>query len=413
MGWQTFHRFADDDPNLEGIPSGSAYYRFYWSQLDPVEGQIRYAFFDSLLARAHNAGQLFAFRVMCAGTNNDYMHVPAWLKDNGCKGYEYRRADDGVMHWVPDMEDPQFREAHDRLIRGLGQRYDGHPDLDHVDIGSVGLWGEWHMSGTGVDMPTEQTRAEIVDLYIESFPGTPKVMLIGDEGGMSRAVTSGCGWRADCLGDMGGFSDTWNHMENMYPVQIEKTGAGEAWRKGPVAFETCWTMQKWQDEGWNIPYILDYALDFHASYINNKSSKVPEGTRPLVEHLLERLGYRLVLRSATFDSKAAPGGVIAIETAWDNTGVAPPYRDYRIAWRLEGPGSPVTMVTDDTIQGWMPGPVSLSQTITLPADLLPGEYRLLAGAVHPSNGEPAVRFAIEGARDDRWHDIGGVVVSGR
>jgi hypothetical protein len=30
----------------------------------------------------------------------------------------------------------------------LGARYDGHPDLDHVDLGSIGWWGEWHMSSS-------------------------------------------------------------------------------------------------------------------------------------------------------------------------------------------------------------------------------------------------------------------------
>lgn len=29
-GWQTFHRLADDAPNLQGIASASAYFRFYW-----------------------------------------------------------------------------------------------------------------------------------------------------------------------------------------------------------------------------------------------------------------------------------------------------------------------------------------------------------------------------------------------
>ena len=40
MGWQTFHRFADEDPNLAGLPSGSAYFRFYWRDLEPQEGRI-------------------------------------------------------------------------------------------------------------------------------------------------------------------------------------------------------------------------------------------------------------------------------------------------------------------------------------------------------------------------------------
>ena len=33
MGWQTFHRFADDDPHLQGLPSTSAYFRFSWREV--------------------------------------------------------------------------------------------------------------------------------------------------------------------------------------------------------------------------------------------------------------------------------------------------------------------------------------------------------------------------------------------
>jgi len=90
MGWQTFHRFADEDRNLEDLPSSSAYFRFYWSQLEPDEGQIDFAMFDDLLACARKAGQKLAFRIMCAGTSRDYMYVPQWLKDKGCKGFEYQ-----------------------------------------------------------------------------------------------------------------------------------------------------------------------------------------------------------------------------------------------------------------------------------------------------------------------------------
>ena len=80
MGWQTFHRFAEEDKNLEGLPSTSAYFRFYWKEIEPVEGEIDFAKFDGLLARARKAGQKLAFRIMCAGTRKDYMFVPQWLK---------------------------------------------------------------------------------------------------------------------------------------------------------------------------------------------------------------------------------------------------------------------------------------------------------------------------------------------
>src|SRR5947207_4496193 len=86
---------------------------------------------------------------MCTGSS-EYMDVPAWLKEAGCKGLEYQYGNGGARHWVPDFDDPLFQKAHFRLIRELGKRYDGSPALGLVDIGSVGLWGEWHMSGTKV-----------------------------------------------------------------------------------------------------------------------------------------------------------------------------------------------------------------------------------------------------------------------
>jgi hypothetical protein len=132
MGWQTFHQFADEDKNLQGLPSASAYFRFYWRELEPQDGQIDFAKFDGLLAHARRAGQKLAFRVMCTGSG-EYMDVPAWLKDQGCRGVEFTYG--GGKHWVPDFTDERFQAAHLRLIRQLGQRYDGHPDLDLLDIG--------------------------------------------------------------------------------------------------------------------------------------------------------------------------------------------------------------------------------------------------------------------------------------
>ncbi|HWH71943.1 MAG TPA: beta-galactosidase, partial [Candidatus Sulfotelmatobacter sp.] len=140
MGWQTFGRFADQDKQLQGLPSASAYFRFYWREIEPKEGQIDFARFDDLLAHARRAGQKLAFRIMCTGSW-EYMDVPAWLKEQGCRGVEFEYGQ--KQHWVPDYADARFQEAHFRLIRELGRHYDGHPDLDLVDIGSVGLWGEW------------------------------------------------------------------------------------------------------------------------------------------------------------------------------------------------------------------------------------------------------------------------------
>ena len=406
MGWQTFGRFADEDKNLEGLPSSSAYFRFYWSQIEPEEGKIDFAMFDELLAHAKRAGQKLAFRIMCAGTSRDYMYVPQWLKDKGCKGFEYQRLG-GPKHWVPDMDDPIFRDAHFRLIAEFGKRYDGHPEIDLLDIGSVGLWGEWHMSGTGVEVPSLEMRLAIIDAYCKAFPKTPKVMLIGDLEGMKHATSNGCGWRADCMGDMGGFSKTWNHMENSYPPQIKKSNAAEVWKNAPVAFESCWDMRKWKEEGWDIRYIYDYALDYHVSYHNNKSARIPEGTRDEVERFLRKMGYRLVLRKMKHSKTVAAGSPLKVSMLWENVGVAPPYRDYLLAVRLTDTSGKEKIVFSDgkSIKGWLPGEVNVNGSFRLPEDAKSGKYELAVGIIDPVTSEPAIRLAIAGRDKDGWYPL--------
>lgn len=414
MGWQTFHRFADEDKALEGLPSSSAYFRFYWREIEPAEGQIDFARFDALLAHAKKAGQKLAFRIMCAGTNQDDLYVPQWLKDKGCKGFEYQYQNRGPKHWVPDMDDPFFQQAHFRLIEELGKRYDGHPDLDLVDIGSVGLWGEWHMSGTGVALPRPETRRAIVDAWRRAFPRTPKVMLIGDEDCLRYAAHNGCGWRADCLGDMGGFSKTWNHMEHFYRQQLQKTDANDAWKTAPVAFESCWDMRKWKEEGWDIRFIFDYALDLHASYLNNKSATIPEGTRGEIERFLRKIGYRLVLRRMEHTATAVPGSSFPVEMEWDNVGVAPPYRDDRLALRLTplsgGSKESQVVVSTTSIQNWLPGKREVTESFALPGSLREGRYALALALVHPRTREPEIRLGIEGRAPDGWYPLSQVEV---
>ena len=409
MGWQTFHHFADEDQNLAGLPSGAAYFRFYWRDLEPREREIDFAKLDALLAHAKKAGQKLGIRVMIAssGLPNG---SPDWLREKGCRGFEYRSEGEGQL-WVPDFEDPMFEEAHFRLIEELGKRYDGHPDLDYVDIGSVGLWGEWHMSGTGVEMPPLGSRLAIIDAYREAFPNTPKLMLIGEGEGMVHATSQGCGWRADCLGDMGGFSPNWSHMEDMYPRQIEATGSSEVWKGAPVAWETCWDMRKWVAEGWNVRGIYDYGLSYHASYVNNKSAPIPEGMRGEVERLLRKLGYRLVLRRLDHDAEAKAGESLRVTMEWENVGVAPPYREYHLAFRLTGPtGEETRLATETSIKGWLPGSREVEEALALPGDLAAGEYGLALGVVDPKTGAPAVRLAIEGRTEDGWYPLSRVVV---
>jgi len=409
MGWQTFYQFADEDPNLDGLPSGSAYIRFYWRTLEPEEGKINFAMLDDMLAHARRVGQKMSFRVMIACTDSDMPSgAPDWLRAKGCKGYEYRYQGRGRTYWVPDFDDPIFKQAHFRLIRELGKRYDGHPDIDYIDIGSVGLWGEWHMSGTGLDVPPLKTRLEIINAYCQAFPNTLKLMLIGDREGMKHAISRGCGWRADCLGD---YTKGWNHMQNAYPQEVKESDAESAWKSAPVAWETCWDMRKWVQEGWDVRHIFDYALAYHGSYVNNKSQPIPEGYRGEVERLIRKLGYRLVLRSAEYPARVARGDILRLHMAWENVGVAPPYLNYLLAFRLtDTRGKTERAVSRRSIQGWLPGKADLRESFRVPTTLARGRCELAIGIVDPRTKQPAVRLAISGRDAEGWYSLGAVEI---
>ncbi|NQT38774.1 MAG: beta-galactosidase [Planctomycetes bacterium] len=250
MGWQTFHRTRTQDNNLPSwIPSTVHYARWGWGTLEPDEGKIDYDFLDGVLSDTREAGQKVAFRVMCCSTYPRRPYHPQWLRDiRG--GVVTTRYGDGPQLEVPVLDESVVLKAHLDFIKRLGARYDGHPDIDHIDLGSVGWWGEWHMS--------QSSNAPM----------------------LKHATQHGTGWRADCLGDMGGFSKTWCHMRMAYPQRLPQADAMDAWKTAPVAWETCWDMRKWVDEGWSLRYIVNYALALHGSYINNKSAPLPEREHP-------------------------------------------------------------------------------------------------------------------------------------
>jgi hypothetical protein len=429
VGWQTFHRTKDKDRNLPAwIPSTVQYARWGWGVFEPQPGKIDHAFLDKQLAETRAAGQTLAFRVMCCSTRPGRPYHPDWLVKAG--GKEIQCSHQGTKGLViPDLDDPVVLERHVDFIRRLGERYDGHRDIDHVDLGSVGWWGEWHMSGCPeAKMPTPATCKRIVDAYLAAFRKTRLLMLIGGGQWLSHAAKRGAGWRADCLGDMGGFSRTWCHMRHAYPTMSQQESVAEAWKTAPVAWESCWDMRKWVDEGWPVRFIFNYALALHGSYLNNKSAPLPKGkdVRPELERFLRRLGYRLVLKELRHPPTARAGRKLTLSTKWQNAGSAPCYRPYRLAWRLTGPrGRKCVLIGGVTVERWMPGSVTLftkeffagdwelprgevvsvSDAVGLPANMAEGTYKLSLAVVAEDSPQPVVRLGIQGRARDGWYPL--------
>jgi len=154
--------------------------------------------------------------------------------------------------------------------------------------------------------------------------------------------------------------------------------------------------------------------EYNATYRNNKSAPIPADTRPEVERFLRRIGYRLVLRELSHDAKASPGSPIRVVAVWENVGVAPPYRDDRIAVSLrDGKGGSRAIVTGRSIRGLGPGRAEFVEDIPLPEDLEPGPRELAIGIVDPGTRSPSVRPAIAGREADGWYSLSRIEVRGR
>jgi len=426
IGFMTFQRFNGDRLNeglkwTEGYPieyqpfrgtlenenypmTSIAYFRLYWKFLEPEQGRYRWELIDKALATARERAQTLMLRIAPYGTGPDN-DVPDWYRGLVGEEPEEKRR---IPKWRTDPENPLYVRHFTAMVRALGARYDGHPDLESVDMAIVGAWGE----GAGSDLLSQPVRQALVDAYIDSFRKTPLVMLLTDEKtnkyGLARANV---GWRVDCLGDMGGFNPNWSHMHDYYPQAIINFGMRDAWKKAPVTLEVCWVMQHWRNKGWDVDYIIDQSLKWHISSFNAKSSPVPAEWKPHVERWLKRMGYRFVLRKFTYPSEVVQNGRLAFTSWWENKGVAPCYRRFPLALRLASDRATAVLPTDADITTWLPGDNLYDDAVFVPADLAPGEYDLDLAILDARSGKPKVKLAIAGAKSDGWYHLGRIRVA--
>lgn len=435
IGWETFHRTCREDNNLPPwVPSTVQYIRWGWKDLETEPGVLNTNRVDQALRKSRAAGQRLAFRVMCCSPYAKQVYHPSWLKTVGGKELLADHNGQGPFP-IPDMDDPVVLNAHLDFIKRLGARYDGHPDLDHVDLGSIGWWGEWHLSGSkNCKVPTLENRMKVVDAYLAAFRKTPLVMLLNGKECAAHAIARGAGWRVDSLGDLGSFSPKWNHMRNAYPEWHRTAHAEDTWKNAPVAYEPPMEVREFSEKQWPLRWIFNYGLACHGSLFNGKSGKLPDDPlfRQELERFLKRLGYRLVLKELHHPAQVA--GTLEVGMKWQNVGSAPCYRPYRIAFRLsDGRGTARVLAGETTVNRWLPGSVELftesffkevpdlppgpvckvAEKLTVPVDLPAGTYTLSVAVVDESLS-PAVRLAIKGRGADGWYALSRVeIVKGR
>jgi hypothetical protein len=419
MGIQTLQRYNGDALNAgiewseEGpvqilkppaekpeFPSSTvAYCRWHWSTLEPKQGDVHWEIIDQALAEARRHRQRLAIRLMPYDPKHP---LPEWYRASSARRANSLSSKDSEI-WQPDFADPLYFKYWGGFVTTAAKRYDGHPDLDSVDISTVGYWGE----GWSNYMPEFAVQQKLIDLYLKAFRKTQLLMNFDQPEALSYGTSHGAGWRFDCLGDM---RQGWAHMRDFYPEQIARTGIQDVWKSAPVSMETCGVPEAWFRKGWDVQYILSEALRWHVSTLNVKSTAIPKAWKTEFEDFERKMGYRFALRRAEWQREVDAGEASGLSTWWVNEGVAPAYYRFVLAFRFSSGGHSAVVRTDADVRKWLPGDVVFEDAVFMPRELPAGDYQLAAALLDSATLEPAVRLAIEGRTSDGWYTLGNIHV---
>jgi len=207
-----YQPFSGDLANKDHPATSIAYFRVNWRFVEPEEGRYAWDMLDRALDTAAERGQTLMLRISPYEQGID---VPDWYRQK--VGPEAGL----TPKWRTDPENPLYAARFGGLIRRLGARYDGHPDLESVDVSIVGFWGE----GSGGHELKEATRKALIGAYLDAFHRTPLLFqpLNGDApdpGVLVRGLPIAAswpdgtdngsgpnlrhlGWRFDCRGGAG------------------------------------------------------------------------------------------------------------------------------------------------------------------------------------------------------------------
>ena len=434
QGWSTL----GGEPSLKRLEKivniGAVYSRLIWSDLEPEEDVYNWKPLDDLLACGERHGLPVSFRIMCVNRSGGPEYdTPKWVFEKGAAQDPFEIA---IRPWrkagtapltaqpkhAPHFDDPVFLAAHEKFIKALGARYDGHPLLAGLDLGSYGDWGEWHCSGLPPNVPEKlardaggrildpqpkrkyvaarvyplEIRKRYANAYLNAFRKTPIVFMSDDWEVMKYAMGDGdlprVGFRRDGVGS------PWHFTRWIGTVPYTALpNMGDVWRTRPVWFEFFAGATDMRSRGWDIPYSIEWMLTNHVTVVNTCPFR-PEGLKaddpllPLLRRIDLYAGARLVPTSA---STRLENGVLTISLTGENKGVAPIHLPYEAVYAFQSTDGRIVAehvaASDPTT--WLPGPFILSDKLTPPSGFAEGRLLLTLRLRHKGGKLRNFRFA--------------------
>ena len=311
-----------------------------------------------------------------------------------------------------------------------------------VQQGFIGIWGENYFTdyfgcatddGAGRILDSSwQHRNEFLKDLLDALPKdrmvqvrTPQIkqrFLYGPRalltskplvltGAYNRTDMARVGFHNDCFlaspDDYGTFYDYGNSVNKRDTANIRLRKYFETdSRYVAVGGETCDDAFSPQNDCTPFGHAEQEMAAMHYSYLNaayNNQVNNDWDSLGCMKSIKQKLGYRLVLKNASFPKTATKGKSLTVQIQLENIGYASPYnpRPVQLLLRNKETGKLFVLVFNTQIQKWFTGKIMLKQNFNLPPSIIAGQYEVmlnLPDGYKSLQGNPAysIRLANEG-----------------
>lgn len=330
--------------------------------------------------------------------------------------YPYTSCDGDGPGITPDWNHPAMITQLVQFVQAFGAQYDGDPRITAIQVGLLGLWGEWHQSGCDNRAPSNAVKIAVRDAYAAAFTNTPiqtrypgNPDAVGVEFGFHEdyfpSFTAPCIYGFPDCSDDGPWSLD-------YCYKFVTPGSANNWLSNPISGESPNTNQKraWSNNFNNVMTVL---RDYHFTFLGPAGGHELKGNPAGMSEMKRLLGYNLHIAEVAWPVNAWLGHSFHISVALTNSGAAPMYHRFPLEIALCDPttGTPVwRSEAAMDLRALTPGPIfSRTESFTV-SNIPPGTYSLRIGIVDPRTGEPGVRIQSAGEDANRRIVIGNIVI---
>ncbi|GAA4249049.1 hypothetical protein GCM10022255_031430 [Dactylosporangium darangshiense] len=264
----------------------------------------------------------------------------------------------------PDYDSAYLLSAVTNFIAAFGARYDGDPRIGFINLGIVGLWGEWHTWPFDTDtadgypnlMPTDAHAAQIVQAFDTAFNTTKLEIRYPDSaGGAANARDIGYHDDSFCYKEGSPLAGVTlpQSLGGASYAQLQRAlnqGVENKWVTDSMGGEVRPEIQSSAFTSWpggsgqvdNMKACIELE---HTTWKINQTSQSYPATDPNVAAAVRLMGYDLTATHAYYQNSVT-GSTATVGVTIANNGVAPFYYPWTVTLGLKNAAGTVVKTWD-------------------------------------------------------------------